>query len=63
MTMRLLEEKGMAIEVIDIEGDSILEKLFATIALGDWTSYYLALEYGQDPTPVDMVEDFKKMLG
>ncbi len=63
VTMRLLEEKEMTTEVIDIEGDSILEKLFATIALGDWTSYYLALEYGQDPTPVDMVEDFKKILG
>jgi len=30
--------------------------------LADWTSYYLALEYGQDPTPVDMVENLKKIL-
>jgi hypothetical protein len=30
--------------------------------LGDWTSYYLALEYRVDPTPVKMVEDFKKKM-
>jgi len=63
VTMRLMKEKGMTTQIIDIMGDSILEKLFATIALGDWTSYYLALEYDQDPTPVDMVEDFKEILG
>jgi len=33
-----------------------------SIALSDFTSYYLALAYGQDPTPVDMVEKFKKLL-
>ena len=62
VTKKLMEQKGMNVYVYDIVGKTILEKLFATIALGDWTSYYLALEYGQDPTPVDMVEDFKKML-
>ena len=34
----------------------------AAIALGDFASYYLALEYGQDPTPVAMVEDLKHRL-
>jgi hypothetical protein len=32
------------------------------LALADWTAYYLALEYKIDPTPVDMVEDLKKLL-
>jgi hypothetical protein len=30
--------------------------------IGDWTAYYLALAYGIDPTPVDMVEEFKLLL-
>jgi hypothetical protein len=30
--------------------------------LGDFTSYHLALKYGQDPTPVAMVEELKKLL-
>jgi len=37
-------------------------KIFSTLYLGDWISYYLALEYGQDPTPVEMVEKFKGLI-
>ncbi len=62
ITAELLREKGVAVEMIDLEGDSVFEKIFSTVMLGDFTSYYLALEYGQDPTPVDMVEKLKKLL-
>ena len=62
VTAKLLSEKGIETEVIDMEEGETLYRMFATLALGDWTSYYLALSYGQDPTPVDMVEDLKKML-
>ncbi len=37
-------------------------KTFSTLMLGDFTSYYLALEYGIDPAPVAMVEEFKKAM-
>jgi glucose/mannose-6-phosphate isomerase len=62
MTAGLLKEKGIESEIIDMEGDDVFTKMFSTTCLGDWASYYLALEYGQDPTPVDMVEDLKKLL-
>ncbi len=62
ITKRLYEEKGLEAEIIQIEGTSYLEKLVNIFILGDWISYYLAYEYDQDPTPVDMVEDLKKML-
>ncbi|MFA9262274.1 MAG: bifunctional phosphoglucose/phosphomannose isomerase [Undibacterium sp.] len=62
ITAELLREKGIAVEVIDLEGDSVFEKMFSSVMLGDFTSYYLALEYGQDPTPVDMVEKLKHLL-
>jgi glucose/mannose-6-phosphate isomerase len=58
----LMKEKGMHTDIIEIEGDNIFEKVLSTLYLGDWTSYYLALEYGQDPTPVDMVEEFKELI-
>lgn len=61
-TMRLLKEKGIESEILDMEGDNVFYKIFSSINLADWTSYYLALEYGQDPTPVDMVEKLKKIL-
>ncbi|PID52621.1 MAG: hypothetical protein CR972_00920 [Candidatus Moraniibacteriota bacterium] len=57
-----LREKGLDVNIIDIVDGDMFRKLFSTIGLCDWISYYLALEYGQDPTPVDMVEDFKKAI-
>lgn len=50
------------VEIIDLGGDSMTEKVFWTLALGDWTSYYLALANSIDPTPVAMVEEFKRGL-
>lgn len=63
ISARLLQEKGTDVEIIDIEEGDVFYKMFSTILLGGFTSYYLALEYGNDPTPVDMVEDLKKLLG
>lgn len=62
ITAQLLREKGVAVEILDMAGGSVYSKVFTSIALGDFASYYLALEYGQDPTPVAMVEELKKLL-
>jgi glucose/mannose-6-phosphate isomerase len=62
ITARLLTEKGIKVSFVEIKGASKAEKVFSTLLIGDWFSYRLALELGIDPTPVDMVEDFKKML-
>lgn len=62
ITAELMREKGMDVDIIEVKGKSLLEKVFSALYLGDWTSYYLALNYNQDPTPIDMVENFKKML-
>lgn len=62
ITKELYESKGLEVEIIKIQGNSYLEKILNIFILGDWISYYLAYEYKQDPTPVDMVEDLKKML-
>lgn len=62
VTADLLRQKGVEVEVLDMPGGNVYNKLFQTLYLGDWVSYYLALEYAVDPTPVDMVEDLKKLL-
>lgn len=62
LTAQLLREKGVEVEILDTKGESVFNRVLMSIALGDFTSYYLALAYGQDPTPVDMVEKFKKLL-
>jgi glucose/mannose-6-phosphate isomerase len=48
---------------ITIRGDSILTKMFTTIYIGDLVSYYLAINYATDPSPVEWIEKFKKELG
>lgn len=58
----LAKEKSVGIKFVDMKKGSLIFKIFSTLLLGDWASYYLALERGQDPTPVKMVEEFKKRL-
>ena len=38
------------------------ERLLDLIYFGDYTSVYLALALGQDPTPVTRIEELKRQL-
>ena len=58
----LMEAKGIKVDFIDIKKGSVLFKIFSTLLLGNWISYYLALEYKIDPSPVKIVEEFKKKM-
>jgi len=58
----LAKEKGAGIDVLQLRGKNTLEKMWNCLILGDWATYYLAREYNQDPTPVKIVEEFKKRL-
>jgi len=59
---KFLKKKGVKVDLIEIKNGSLLFKIFSTLLLGDWVSYYLAIENKIDPTPVQMVEEFKKLL-
>jgi glucose/mannose-6-phosphate isomerase len=45
------------------EGRSLLARMFSLVHLGDWTSYYLAILNGVDPTPVKVIDYLKAELG
>lgn len=62
ITAQLLEETGVETLILDIEGETVYDRVFSTLVLGDWASYFLALKYGIDPTPVAMVEKLKGLL-
>lgn len=53
-----------AARVIDVqsEGKSRLARTFSLVHLGDWTSFYLAMLYGVDPTPVNVIDYLKRRL-
>ena len=58
----IIKAKGINVDFIDIKKGEILFKIFSTLALGNWISYYLALENKIDPSPVKIVEEFKNKL-
>lgn len=55
-------KRGVRVEEIRSQGKSRLARLFSVISLGDWVSFYLALLYRIDPTPVAVIESLKKRL-
>lgn len=59
---RLLSGKRPAPEVITPKGETLLEQLLWTCNFCDYTSLYLALLNGINPTPVDLVEKLKVSL-
>jgi glucose/mannose-6-phosphate isomerase len=58
----LIEREGVEVEFVDIKGNNLLEKIFSTVILGFWTAYWLALEYGIDPTEIEIINEFKQKL-
>ncbi|HOY46202.1 MAG TPA: bifunctional phosphoglucose/phosphomannose isomerase [Candidatus Dojkabacteria bacterium] len=58
----LMKDKGAGVEVIELKGESFFAELMYMHYLADHISYYLADEYKVDPEPVEMVEEFKKLL-
>lgn len=60
---RLLSGKRPAPIVVTPRGETILQQLAWSFALGDFVSIYLGILNGVNPTPVELVEKLKKELG
>jgi glucose/mannose-6-phosphate isomerase len=58
----LYEERNLKVEILKLEGQNRFHKIFSSLILADWTSFYLAKEYGVEPEEVPMVEEFKKLM-
>ena len=63
ITKELIKKQGFPVTEIALKGRSLMTKLFSAILIGDLTAYHVALNYKTDPTPVKLIEAFKKMLG
>lgn len=60
--MQELLENEMPILRLKFSGSELLHEMFESLAVADYTSFYLAQAYGIDPAPVEMVEEFKRKL-
>lgn len=62
LSAKLLSGKRPAPIVIDVVGNNRLQQLLWAVGLGDFVSLYTGLLNGLNPTPVDLIEKFKKEL-
>ena len=62
ITKSIVGEFAGGVHEIYSEGKSRMAKMFSLMYLGDWTSYYLALLNGIDPTPVNIIDYLKHEL-
>jgi len=62
VTCDLLERAGAAYEYVDSVGESPLSQMMSTVMMGDFTSYYLAILYKVDPSPVEVINYLKDQL-
>jgi len=62
ITQHIISKSASTTIDIVSQGVSLLARMFSLVLLADWTSYYLALLLGVDPTPVPVIQNLKKQL-
>ena len=62
LTAEILDKSGVSYEILDAEGESLLSQVMSLILFGDWVTYYLAILYGIDPSPVKVISGLKDKL-
>lgn len=60
-TANLYEAKGLGVESVDLEG-SAWQKIFGSLLLSSWASFYLAQNRSVDPEDISVLEAFKKQM-
>jgi glucose/mannose-6-phosphate isomerase len=62
VTCELLKQSGVAYEFVDAEGKSPLAHMISLVSIADYVSYYLAILYKVDPTPIKYINYLKERL-
>ena len=62
VTQEILAKQGVSYETVEAQGESPLAQMLSAIFFGDYVSYYLAMLYEVDPTPVKVIDYLKERL-
>lgn len=62
LTKNALMLEGMNTDLAEARGDTPLAHMWTLILFGDYMAYYLAMCYGVDPTPVQVLVEFKQAM-
>lgn len=57
-----LEKKGYEVTNLELSGANVLDRIFNSLLIADWTALELAKIKGTDPQSVPFIEDFKNRL-
>jgi len=58
----IYEEKGLKVEVFELTGKNIWEKIFASLTLADWAAYYTAEIYKLQAQETAIITRFKGII-
>jgi glucose/mannose-6-phosphate isomerase len=58
----LIRDDAAVVEVVEARGDTPAARALNALAQGDWTSYAAALARNVDPTPVERIQAFKRLV-
>jgi len=62
VTQEILKQRGVKFLVIGAKGQSALAQMLSQIHFGDLASYYLAMLYRVNPSPVEVIDYLKREL-
>lgn len=62
ITKKIFDSQRLLTTEIVLEGGTVLERVFNSIILADWTAYFVAGLYGTNPDRLDFIENFKKSI-
>ena len=62
MSAELAQERGVPVSQLRSEGDHAFERFASLVGIIDYTSVYVAIGHGIDPTPIAPIDDLKKRL-
>lgn len=63
LTQKTFMLEGLNTNDYKAPGNNSLAQQWSALHFGDYLAFYLAIAYGEDPTPIPGIMDFKKNLG
>jgi len=58
----IYKEKGLKVEAVWLDGKTIAEKIFSSLLLADWVSFYTAESYKLEAQETEIINRFKKII-
>ncbi len=62
LTRRAFMMEGINTDYYEARGETLMSQMWTTLHFGDYVSYYLAMAYQVDPTPVEALARFKQAM-